>query len=398
MNAAHPKTAPTTARGHALADERPEIAPLRDALSGRTSPGIEVVRGAPPNLLDADAARALSAPFLAGFMVAAAVLREQIAHTQVDVLPLLLRTAAFAFCLRAVILIAAFARRFVQDRSASAHALAFSREGVLWQTPSSERFVRREDVLALCVPAVRASRLVPQARRPLLMILRPHTGALHWSIPPYFAASSEIFSARLKRTLGLAEEGAQVATPPPPPPEPASERYTRAARGQPGPHEAVVPEGHAYLGRGPYGVLLGIVFALDALMSSGAQRALLLQPVLLSCLLALAMPLGWLWLMRRKASARLGIAMLLTPEELLVRGKHGVVSVPYHQLTEVEVRLKDIWSPFVGTYTARNLLIGTQDGATMNFDGGFLGVPPEVIAELCAAYRRGRITVPQEAG
>ncbi len=387
-----------TQRAHSTVQGNPGHALLLEALRGRTSPGIEIVRGVRPSMLDAEGARALSAPFLAGFMVAAAILRAQIAHTQIDILTLLLRTAAFAFGLRALILLVRFAGRVRQDMDASRHALAFSRAGMLWQSPAGERFVSREDVVALGVPNVRTSRLLPQQRRPLFVIMRPRTGSLHWSIPPYFSASSEILCARLKRSLELDElEETEDATVRPPPSDAPHERYLRAARGQPGPHDAVIPEGGAYRWRGPYGVLLGVVFALDALSFAGAQRALLLQPVLLSCILALAMPAGWLWWMRRKAAARLGIAMLLTPEELIVRGKHGVVTVPYHQLADVEVRLKDIWSPFVGTYTTRNLLITTHDGVAMTFDGAFLGVPPEVVAELCAAYRSGRINAAQDA-
>lgn len=362
---------------------------LKDALSGRSAAGVEVVRGQRPALLDGDAARALSAPFLAGFMVAAALLRAQIAASPFDLLTLLLRTAAFAFCLRALILIAAFVLRLRKDMNASAHALAFSRDGILWQSPAGERFARRADVIALSVPSVRASRLMLEARRPLLVVTRPETGGLYWALPPYFSASADILRARLERALTL-DAGTDDMPPRPPPPEPASERYQRATDGKASKADCVVPEGYSYRLRGPYGVLLGLVFALDALRVAGAQRVILLQPVLLSCLLAISMPLVWLWLMKRKAAARLGIAMLLTPEELVVRGKHGVVSVPYHQLGDVEVRLKDIWSPFVGSYTTRNLIITTKDGATMTFDGGFLGVPPEVVAELCTAYRRGR--------
>ncbi len=319
-------------------------------------------------------------------MVAAAVLRARIAHSDLDVLTLLLHTAAFAFCVRAVILVTRVVLRRLADLDAGAHTLAFSAEGLLWHGPDAERFVSRHDLVAVCVPELRASRFNPDSRRPLWIVTRPETGALYWAIPAYFSASPEILAARLTRTLRLDESSAASSTEMAPAEGPQG-RYARAAAGLIKAGETVIPEGNGYRQRGPYGVLLGMVFALDAWFSAKGQRAILLQPVLLSCLLAVSMPAGWLWLMKRKAAVRLGIAMLLTREELVMRGKHGEVSVPWAQLGDVEVRLRDAWSPFVGTHTTRSLLIATRDGSVMTFDAGFLGVPAEVVAALCAAYR-----------
>ena len=79
--------------------------------------------------------------------------------------------------------------------------------------------------------------------------------------------------------------------------------------------------------------------------------------------------------------------LVLTPEELLVRGAAGVVSVPWPQLSELTVQTSARWSPFVGTYPARALQLSTQEGQRMVIDEGFLGVPAEVVALLCRAYR-----------
>lgn len=362
---------------------------LEEALAGRGSQGIEVIRGTRPALLDVQAAKALSAPFLAAFMIAAAVLRMQIATTSLDLLTLLLRTAAFAFSLRALILLVRFGMRLAKDVKAPEHRLAFSRDGLLWQRPEGTRFIPRGHVVALCVPEAKSSRLLSESYLPLLLVKRPNGQGLYESLPPYFAASSDILAARLSRALGLDTEA--EAFPPPPPHDAAQERYMRAVDGKAGPGETVVPEGRGYRLRGPYGVLLGVVFAVDALITATSHRAQLLQPVLLSCILALVLPGAWLFVMSRRASVRLGIAMLLTPEELIVRGKQGVVSVPWNQLGDVTLKLREMWSPFVGGYTVKTLLITTHEGAFMSFDGGFLGVPPEVVLELCAAYRKGKI-------
>jgi len=368
---------------------------LEEAVSGRAEQGVEVIRGARPSLLDTETASALSAPFLAAFMIGAAILRMQIVTTQLDLLTLLLRSAAFAFCVRAIILALRFARRLSHDLGAKRHTLAFSREGLLWQGPEGQRFVPRGDVLAVCVPQVRATRFLPSTHLPLLLIRRPGGEVLHWVIPPYFAASSKILAARLTRAFGLDAEGESTALPPPPSVS-ANERYMRAVAEKAGVGEAVVPEGQGYRLRGPYGVLLGLVFALDALMTATMHRALLLQPVLLSCVLSLSLPAIWLFIMSRRAAVRLGIAMLLAPEELIVRGRQGVVSVPWNQLADVELTLRDVWSPFVGSYGVKTLRMTTHEGTFMSFDGGFLGVPPEVVLELCTAYRNGRILRPDQ--
>jgi hypothetical protein len=79
--------------------------------------------------------------------------------------------------------------------------------------------------------------------------------------------------------------------------------------------------------------------------------------------------------------------MLFTRAELLLRGPHGVVAVPWAQLLSTELKLTARWSPFVGTYAARMLILTTNTGERMLFDRSFLGVPLEAIEVLCRHYR-----------
>jgi hypothetical protein len=74
-----------------------------------------------------------------------------------------------------------------------------------------------------------------------------------------------------------------------------------------------------------------------------------------------------------------------------VRGPHGAVSLPWTQLASAEVFTRQAWSPFVGRYLIRSLWFTAQDGITMQFDGAFLGVPPEVVAALAEAHRTGTL-------
>jgi hypothetical protein len=130
-----------------------------------------------------------------------------------------------------------------------------------------------------------------------------------------------------------------------------------------------------------------VAFALDALWSAGPLRARIVSPALLSCVLALALLAGWFVWMGRRRATRLGIAMLITPEELLVRGRGGVLGVPWSQLQAAQVAARMVWSPFVGSFSVRTLLITTTHGELLSFDAGFLGVPPEVLAAVLESYR-----------
>jgi hypothetical protein len=231
---------------------------------------------------------------------------------------------------------------------------------------------------------------------PLLVIARPRQDIVYWSLPPYFAADAEILRARLARAFKLDTSASDLdLVPPALAPEP---RYQRAAHGKLEHGEVRVPEGFGYRLRAPYGVLLALVFVFDAVLGAGPLRARIWPTAMLGSALAIAALFGWFYWMRTRRAVRLGMAMLLTPEELLLRGKHGAISVPWTQLAGAEVTAKLAWSPLVGSYLVRVLWFATLDGARMPFDGAFLGVPPEVVAQLAEAYRAGSLAVSRVEG
>jgi hypothetical protein len=380
-----------TSEPHDRRAPRPSVEPawlavLRRAVRGTASPGIEVARGARPGFLSGDAVHALISTLLAALVLAAAVLRGTLSAGQFDLIALLLRTASVAFALRAAIAIAAVVRRTIRDRAAESHALAWSSEGLLESRPEGERWVAREDVLGFALPDERPVRGASSSRRPLYVVLTPEQAPRYWTLPPYYAASSEILQARLLRWLGTREAALPELAPPVSAPD---ERYLRAAEGRLAPGEVAVPEGFGYRLRAPYGALLALVFVGDALLQAGTERARLLAPAGLAlALVPIALAVWFSWLRSRRA-ARLGLALLLTPEELLVRGKHGVASVPWTQLASVDVTARLAWSPFVGSYLVRMLSFQALDGSLIPFDESFLGVPADVIAVLAKAYRSG---------
>ena len=365
------------------------VAELRDAAQGRARPGVEVVRGERPGLLASGAIQALTGVILAAFVIAAAFFRAQVAPLSFDLLALLLRTAALAFTVRALIVVFAFARQLARGRDARAHMLAWSAAGILERMGARERWASREDVLAVVAREPTRSRAALSGSRPVFLVLRPQTRVEHWELPEHLALP-ELLVARLTRWLTSAP-GAAVSTETPAPPTiDPSYRYQRAAEGKPQAGELVVPEGTGYRARAPYTALLGLVFALDALRVAGPLRARLIPALFAAVVLSLGFLAGWFLWMRRRRSTRLGIAMLLTPEELLVRGAHGVVSVPWPQLASVRVRSGLAWSPFVGSFAVRGLDLETVEGTRLTFDAGFLGVPIEPLCALLEAYRARR--------
>ena len=372
----------------------PWVTALREAADGKAgsggpssaSTGVEVVRGTPPGLLASDTIHALTSTLLAALVVAAALLRTRLSVGPFDLIALLLRTASVAFVLRAAIAIVRCGLRSARDGRAAEHVLAWSRDGLWWRSPAGERWLARRDIMGFRAPEERVVRGASVALAPLLVVARPSPEIVYWSLPPYFALDAEILRARLARAF---QPDAVAHAPLAPPSLAPEQRYRRAAEGKLAPSEVRVPEGAGYRLRAPFGVLLALVFVIDAVLGAGPLRARIWPTALLAIALAVGALFGWFFWMRTRRALRLGMAMLLTPEELLLRGKHGALSVPWTQLAGAEVSAKLAWSPLVGSYLVRVLWFATLDGARMPFDGAFLGVPPEVVAQLAEAYRAG---------
>jgi hypothetical protein len=351
---------------------------------------VEVMRGARPSFFDGDLARALSSALFAAFVVAAAIFRERLgASTPLDLIALLLRAASAAFVLRAVIACVVLVRRIAREGDAPDHVLAFGPSGLLLRGPRGERWTAREDVLAVALPEQPDGPAARSPRKPLMLILKPSGVPRELDLPPYFAGSQDILAARLSRWLARPEtEPQRRFDPPKPNPE---EHYARIAKGSTEAGEVCVPEGMGYRARAPYGALLGCLFALDTLRSAGPVAAKLAPGVIGACALALLFLGGWFVWMNGRRRSRLGIAMALTREEMLMRGKAGVVGIPWGQFSEIEVDVRLTWSPFYGSYPVRVLSLSTLDGERILFDGGFLGISAEHVAWLCESYRRRMI-------
>ncbi len=364
--------------------------PLRRAARGNAQAGVEVLHGARPALLNAQTAGALTSAILAAFVCMAARFRSELAAGQLDLIASALRTAALAFVLRALIDLVRSLRALSRDGVAARSALVLGAEGLMLRVGEREECVARDELLGIGAREALPSRTLPARPEPLLLTLTPRAGRPRLlELPPYFAATGEIALARLTRWWGRERAAGAEQTGAQPEQEAPEAHYERAARGQLSERDLVIPEGNGYLLRAPYTALLGVVFAIDVFLSAGPSRALIAGPVSLAGALSLFALLAWFgWIARRRRSRR-GIGMLFTRAELLLRGQHGVVAVPWSQLQDAELKLTARWSPFVGAYPARTLVLSTNTGERMVFDRAFLGVPLEVIAVLCGYYRQG---------
>jgi hypothetical protein len=378
-------------------------APRTDAKSAGQA-GVETMYGARPSFLNAQTAHALTSAVLAAFVILAARFRSELSAGQLDLIASGLRVAALAFVLRALIDFARFARALVGDRVARSAQLVLTPDELVLRVAGEEQRVRRDEVLGISAQETLPTRTLPARPDAIALTLTPRGGKPRVVfVPPYFAPTSEIALARLTRWRGAAPDGParepneELAGPIDDAVQAPDAHYERAASGSTTEPDVVIPEGRGYLLRAPYTALLGMCFALDVFFSAGTSRLLIATPVVAACALSIAVLVAWFAWITRKRKSRRGIGMLLTRAELLLRGPHGVVAVPWAQLASTELRVSARWSPFVGSYAVRVLTLGTNTGERMIFDQSFLGVPLEVVEVLCrhaearVAQRKARV-------
>ncbi len=363
------------------------------ALDGRTTGSVEVEvieRHAPP-VLDATGLRALVSPLLAGFLWSTVVLRETQTRNPLDPLDLLLRVLALALSVRAILLTSQLLSRLFMRISLSRYGLALTDEGLFYRGPQGDVVVPRQDVLEVRERGQWRNR---SGRRwaEVYVITRPESGRLYLALPPVFERTAGVLAERLMRWAGVPEDADKSAEPP----EPAglaSRLWEQVAAGERPAGVTAIAHGSGWLRRGPYASVLLALAVFDGFLRLPANLRAAVSgtaPIALFVTLLLV-PLAWIVLMRRDIARRSGIALVLTPAELLVRTRAGVQRVLWESVTRLSIDAKSSWSLLQGAYQTRTILLERSDGDLVTFQEVFLSLPAEVLVSLCDAYRKGRI-------
>jgi hypothetical protein len=343
-----------------------------------------------PPIFDSAGARALLAPFLAAFLWAAVVFRESQVHTSLDPLALLFRVLALAMTLRALRVLFQLGARVRVALATRAYGLVVTPDGLFLRTPRTDTVVPRAEILAVREQGQSAGR-TGKRWADVYVVTHPESPRLYLAIPPLFGHTPRALAEALMRDVGGASARDQASAAELEPL--ASKLWERVAAGEHLPAVAAIPHGYAWLKRGPYASMLLGVAVLDGFLRlpKGALQPLNPVPAMLLAAALVIVPLVWILITRATLAPRRGLSMVLTPSELLLRTRAGVQRVSWSNVTRSEVLTRATWSLLQGAHQASSLIITRSDDAAIVFPQAYLGLPVEVSAALCEAYRTGLV-------
>lgn len=363
------------------------VARAEAALDGRgASPGITLLTGRRPPLLDGEGSDALVAPLIAGFLWTAAIFLEA-QSGQTAPVALLLRWLALGLSVRAFRLVWRLLLRLKLWVDAPRYGLAIADEGLLLRTPTFDVPLSKPDVVNAVEQGdwrTRSGRRFHQ----VYLVTKPTTGRLFVALPPVLDETPGLLAERLMRWC--APPSAEPPTFPPPDALP-SKVYEEAAGGGTAPGVIALPHGTGWLERGPYfTVLLGVTL-LERWLHLGqeARVSLGLAPVALIATCIAVVPLAWHRITLRLLAPRRGLSLVLTPAEMLLRTGSGIHRVAWREIKRVTIESRRSWAILSGTQHRRNVLIERREEPEVRYDEIFLGAPAEVVTSLIDAYRRG---------
>lgn len=366
----------------------------RRALDGRgDDPGFEIVPiEKPPLFLDSFGLRAAVAPLFAAVTWASAILRERLTEASLDPVGMLLRVVALGLTVRAILLGSKLVRRIRLRATASQHGLAVGEEGILYRSPQEEVAIGRDELVDVKIRGDWTESRAARRWNEVYLLFAPANDRFFVALPPIFDTAPSALAERLMRYRGATAEQEEPMRFPDPAPL-ASKVYEEAARGNVPEGSVAIRHGHAWLQRGPYGtVLLGVVILEGFLRLPATAWAQLgfAGPLLLSTCL-LVVPLVWIAMTRRHVRPRLGLALVVTPAEVLMRTREGVLRVPFRSLSRVTIEARTSWSILEGQHTTHRLVFHRTNAEEIRYDEAFLGQPAPVVQGLCEAYLRGRL-------
>lgn len=351
---------------------------------------VDVVERFTPPVFDATGVRAATAPLLAAFLWSAVVLRDTQAHSPLDPLSLLLRLLALALTVRALVLSATLLRRLRVRMSLPRYGLVLTPAGLLYRSPQGDVVLPRQDVVEVREHGQWRQRA---GRRwaDVYVIAHPRSGRLYLTLPPVFERTPGVLAERLMRWLGPPAERDAASFPDPA--ALASKLWESVAAGERPSDVAVVERSSAWLRRGPYTSLLLGIAMLDGLLRLPAslRAALLAGPAVWLLVATVAVPVIWVLLTRRGMARGGPLALLLTPAELLLRTRRGILRLRWPEIKALAIETRGAWSILQGAYESRTVVIRHQDGEHNRIAEAVIAVPAEVLVGLAEGYRKGAL-------
>jgi hypothetical protein len=359
------------------------------ATGGAVPPGWQRVKAEPPPLLDADVVRGLIAPLVAAIAWSGAMFRETVVGTPLDPFATLLRLLALATTVRALLLGRELVARIKLWLAARRCVLVLGPGGLWARLPEGEVVAERRDIVAISTPSAFEQGGVSGFRTSPVYVVLASPLRTHVTLPPIFDVTPGALAERLMRWRGAMAPDPRPAFPPPAPL--ASRVYDDAARGIRDLGTLAIAHGAGWLRRAPWAtVLLGVAIVEGFARAAPATRASVGIPTIAAALVALGLvPSVWVWLQWRDIAPRLGLAMVLTPAELLLRLRGGVLRVPWDRVGRLWIAARGRFSPLEGWAIHRALVIERRGDLPIRYDEAYLGVPVEVALGLCEAYASG---------
>lgn len=372
-----------------------------------TDADVDVLRPIAPPVFDAEGVRAVMAPIFAAFMWAAAVFREIQSGNTLDPVALIFRLVALAMTVRAITLLVLLSGRIRLWLRHSRYGLAVTRDGILYRTPDMDLALPREDIVEVRERGLWRDR---GGRRyaDVYVVTQPASGRLFVAIPPIFERTPGVLAERLMRWLGApvagsdpdaAQPSAAEASSQPTAADPAesnplaNELWERVARGEVPAGTTPIRHGLGWLQRGPYvSMLLGVlvVEGFFRLPPATRNQVGIRVPLALVAVVVLV-PIAWFVLTRIQLKPRRGLAAILTPTELLLRTRTGVLKILWSQVQRLDIESRASWSLLTGAHESRSLIIRRKQAQTLKYHESFIAIPLEVLSALCDAYRKARI-------
>lgn len=357
--------------------------------AGEEPEDLEILRGRRPRVLDRHGVVAITMPLLAGAAWAISTLWERGPGADTfDAGALLVRLLAYGLTLRAILLGASLIARLRVWARAREHALVLGRGALLYVFPGGELVLEPAEVADVREAGAWGER--PGARRwsdVYLLTRAGSPGHPFVAIPPVLDRTPGVLAERLMRWRG-AREAQRVDVPPA---KLASKVYDDAAEGRLEPGSVTIRHGNGWLRRGPYTTVLMSLLFFETFLRKDAGAVI--DPTLPLALAAglLLVPVGWILLSRRHITPRRGLALVLTPAEVLLRTRGGILRASWKALERVHVQSTPTWSLLDGYHQARHLVLERSGSSPIRYDEAYLGVPAEVAQGMMESYRRGTL-------